>query len=396
MLLRFTSLSFLSAMLAISEFPSPAYGSDCDAPDYPFHTEWNELSANGTRAVYNVGIASLFNHASQQFQYANYTWPSNQTITPLTMATFTGVRREIRGCWRYHSARAVECDPTDVNQFCPPMLGAYFEVQEKNWQELRTRECSYDRFVPAQPDDTKAPAGYYFAWGKQPNHVCNPKYDDYPDVISQSYFDSTIGGILAWDGRLTDSGRFTWDVMAELEVGAENMAERVNKTPSLSWEQRYQYALDFVKSTAPSPDLPWMDDRKCPFTGDGGHIMTPISLLDFRHDTVYNHTCPKAIGGAAPLVSPDFYDLVDQLLIEGGWGYDSALNTIDERYDPCDEAKKQNITRDKFDPNKYYDDVIEWRDENNLPTESDVTACDKDPTPSKGSKKQSKIQEEEL
>merc|ERR1712238_472755 len=123
---------------------------------------------------------------------------------------------------------------------------------------------------------------------------------------------------------------------------------------------------------------------KCPFTGDGGHIMTPISMLDFRHDTtVYNHTCPKAIGGAAPLVSPEFYDLVDHILIEGGWGYDSALITIDERYDPCEEAKKQNITRDKFDPNKYYDDVMEWHDENNLPTEED-------PTPSKACKKQSK------
>mmetsp|Transcript_68795 Transcript_68795/g.76987 ORF Transcript_68795/g.76987 Transcript_68795/m.76987 type:complete len:412 (+) Transcript_68795:73-1308(+) len=396
MMIRFTSFSFLNVMFAISAWSSPeqADASPCDAPNYPFDAEWAELSANDTRAVYNVGIASLFNHASQQFQFAKFNWPSNQTITPLTMTYVSGVRREIRGCWRYHSARAVECDPNDVTQFCPPMLGAYFEVNKGNWKELRKRECGYDKFVPAQPNEDTAPAGYYFAWGEQPDHVCNPAYGGpYPDIISQSYFDSTIGGILAWDGRLTDSGRFTWDVMAELALGPENMAETVEQAPSLSWEQRYQYALDFVRSTAPSPDLPWMDDRKCPFTGDGAHPMTPISMLDFRHDeTVYDNTCPKAIGGAAPLVSQEFHDLVDHILIVGGWGYHGANNTIDERYDPCEEAKKQNITRNKFDPNKYYDDVLEWRNKNSLATEGDVTACDdEDPIPSsKASKKKSK------
>merc|ERR1711862_787483 len=123
-----------------------------------------------------------------------------------------------------------------------------------------------------------------------------------------------------------------------------------------------------------------MNDRKCPFTGDGSHPMTPVSMLDFRHDA-YDGTCPKAVGAAAPIASQEFYDLVDEILIEGGWAYKGGNNTIDERYDPCDEAARINIIRNKFDPNPYYNDVMEWREANNLSTDDEVTACDEDLTP---------------
>lgn len=170
---------------------------------------------------------------------------------------------------------------------------------------------------------------------------------------------------------LTNSGRYTWDVAAELELGPEKMATLVEKAPSLSWDQRYKYAVDFVKSTAPSKDLPWMNDRKCPFTGDGSHPMTPVEMLDYRHNP-YNGTNPKAIGCAAPLVSQAFYNLVDKILIEGGWGYGSAKNNIDERHDPCDEAAKQKHIRDKFDPNEYYEDVKKWHKEIEKPLQEEL------------------------
>lgn len=248
--------------------------------------------------------------------------------------------------------RGVECEK---DEDCRKNT-AYFEVMQDEWEQLRIRECSYDKFVPAEIVDSGAPEGFYFAWGRDPDSTCNPA--PVYDRISQSYWDFIIGGILAWDGMLTDSGRFTWDLEAELKLGEETMATLVHKMPSLSYQVRYDFALEFIKTTQPSNDILWMDDRKCPFTGNAP--ITPASMVDYRYDAFKGKEV-SAIGTAGPLMTQNVYDIIDNLMIEGGFAYGGAKNNIENRTDPCGESERIGIDRSEFASNLYYDDIVEWR-----------------------------------
>ena len=321
-----------------------------------FDAEWATLSANGTRKVYNVGIGSLTSWASIQFSEAGSKFPSNQPIHELKVATVSGIKKELRGCWRYQGMQALTCGPDESEETCPNMPVVYFEVSPKSWRYLRTRECSYDNFVNAKVEDN-SPDGYYFAWGHHAGtQTCS---NQYPALISQSYWDFIIGGILAWDGQLTDSGYYSWDWSAEQAFSEEDMKGLVHNFPSLTYNERYKLAMDWVRSTQPSSDIEWMNDRACPFTGNAP--ITPVELLGYEHDA-FKGTEPLAIGTVSPLVSQDFYDLVDRILIESGWADEGAANAIENRTHRCDEAARQDINRIGFDPNPYYDEIMRWRE----------------------------------
>lgn len=75
---------------------------------------------------------------------------------------------------------------------------------------------------------------------------------------------------MAWDGRLLDTGRYTWDLEAELKLHNNNEVNidgLVTAAPSISLEERREYAVQFVKTTEAS-ELPWYNDRRCPYTGE--------------------------------------------------------------------------------------------------------------------------------
>jgi len=255
----------------------------------------------------------------------------------------------------------LECEDEEPEETCPKMAVAYFKVEWETWKNLRTRECGYDVLLQTDVEDENAPPGYYFAWGDNPDKQCGPP--SYPKFISQSYWDFIIGGIFSWDGQLTESGYYTWDWAAEDALGEEGMADRVHQANSLTYQERYDFALNFIKSTQFSPDFEWMDDRKCPFTNNAP--ITPVAMLDYPQDA-YDDTEPLAIGSVSPLMSKEFYDFVDQLLIDGGWAYEGANNTIDNRTDRCDVAAEQGHKRSNFDPNPHYNDIIDWRTKNNF------------------------------
>ena len=345
----------IALLLAAASSPSAPLALACDRD---FDAEWADLSANGTRKVYNVGIGSLTSWASIQFSQAGSKFPSNQPVKQLKMANVSGVKKELRGCWRYQGMRALQCEPDESEKTCPHMPVVYFEVPPETWRDLRTRECGYDVFVNAKVEDD-SPEGYYFAWGDKPGpKACHTPSYDYPALISQTYWDFIVGGILSWDGQLTDSGYYTWDWSAERAFGEEGMRRLVHNFPSLTYSERYKLAVDWARTTQPSPDIEWMNDRACPFTSN--IPITPVELLHYEHDA-FKGTEPLAIGTVSPLVSQGFYDLVDGILIEAGWADGGAANAIENRTYRCDEAAKQDFDKSGFDPNPYYNEVMGWR-----------------------------------
>lgn len=351
-MVRLASLS-IPLLVMVLFIASPASIRGCERD---FEAEWLTISANNTRGVYNVGIGSLMSWASIQFGNKD-----NKPITSVTKTTVSGIKRELVGCWRYQSMSAFQCEDQDYfDGSCPPMAVAYFEVKEAGWKALRTRECSYDVLVNATVDDKNAPEGYYFTWGNPKDQECDTDGGVYEAVISQSYWDFIIGGIFSWDGQLTGSGFYTWDWTAEKEIGEEEIKGLVAKAPSYTYQERYDFALEFIRSTGSSSDIMWIDDRRCPFTCNAP--MTIVRMLAYDEEA-YSGTDPLAIGSVSPLVSQHFYDLVDELLIEGGWAYSGANNTIDNRPDYCDRAYDDfGITRGNCDPNPYYNDLVEWRE----------------------------------
>jgi len=198
---------------------------------------------------------------------------------------------------------------------------------------------------------------------------------------SQAYWDFMIGGILSWDGQLLDDNMYTWDLESELlayKHGKEassyaSFVASVAKMPSLSLEDRRKMAVNFVRSTANAPNIPWMDDRKCPYTGNS--IITPSTMLNYP-DGVFGgdtRSIPDAVGTVSPIASRTFYELVDEILREARW---TAQNDIDSRSlqdDPCEQIlidgtdeHHLGIAYDRsyqqtWDPNPYYESILKWR-----------------------------------
>lgn len=178
------------------------------------------------------------------------------------------------------------------------------------------------------------------------------------------YFDSVcldfmIGGILAWDGQLRDTNRYTWDLDAELQYGeTDDFTSSVAVLPSMSLEDRRLMAVDFVRSTEFSPTYQWIDDRRCPFTGNA--IITLGVDLAYPESVFGERGTPEAFGTVSPIASNTFYDFVDEILIEGGWEF-GAGDGIHNRTNPCMESGFINRTSEDWSTNLYYSDIMDWR-----------------------------------
>ena len=179
-----------------------------------------------------------------------------------------------------------------------------------------------------------------------------------------------IGGILAWDGQLMDTGRYTWDLDYELSSSSEDMASKVSAIPSMTLEERRLLAVQFVESTQHS-NFDWVNDRACPYTGDS--VVTPVGELAM--EVLATGPQAAAIGSVSPPFSKMFHDYVDAILIEGGWK-NGALNGIHDRIDPC--AQAGFINRSNWDKNFYYEDIQAWRA--NITTTSTSNTTDDKPT----------------
>jgi hypothetical protein len=335
--------------------------------------EWNSISASGTRRVFNLGIGSLFSFSSRQFTSQDSALdPNVQSApqTPLMPQLVNGVIREFSYCWRYVAASGRKCSQQEsTNNKCTTM-GAFFEVLPHDWLSLRAREASYDllQVSPQLPLPDGIPAdAYFFAWGSSVNRVSAAgelltnttcplhAHNVIAPFISQAYWDFIIGGILAWDGQLLDTRRYTWDLDAELSHTEEWMRRRVAVFPKYSYAKRRQIAVDVVRTTAKSgpAGTRWLDDRRCPFTGNSPmtlktNLLYPQSTLD----TIV----AEAIGTVSPLSNDFFRSIVDDILTEGGWDV-SARKALD-----CWSASV-HIPRDSWHMNPYWDDIQRWRTE---------------------------------
>ncbi|EJK49046.1 hypothetical protein THAOC_32115 [Thalassiosira oceanica] len=336
--------------------------------------EWKEMSNNGTRRVFNSGIGSLTSFGGRQYTNSNSEMienPENLTVaTPgLISGVGPGIKRDLTYCLARYAAANVR--PCEEGEGCGPILGFTFEVNNLDeYRSLRRRESSYDRLqvTPRNFQSPLDPDAYYFAWGDNSTVVEKDPRCNYNTFISQSYWDYILGGIMAWDGRLLDTGRYTWDLEAELKLHNNNEVNidgLVTAAPSISLEERREYAVQFVNTTVAS-ELPWYNDRRCPYTGNMN-----IKTGDELFPTVAEQLGGNAGGTISPPSSQVVNDYIDKILRDGGWS-NKAANSIDERAEPCEQSfvRDNNLppARDrtgKFGPvNLYYSDVEIWRKTN--------------------------------
>jgi len=327
--------------------------------------EWLELSESNTRRVFNLGIGSLTSYGSRQYTDSKKNFSNIELVTPTYPAQAVGIRRSFNDCWRYAPMTANICSGDD----CPAVEGAVFEVTEESWPALRDRESSYSivEVTPSLPlPEELPPDATYFAWGENYEYDGDVCYGGkYPPQISQAYWDFIIGGILSWDGRLLDTKRYTWDLDAELEALSKgiDLKSFVHVYPSVgSLEERRQIAIKFVETTEHSTYV-WVDDRKCPFTGNANIILGKD--LEYPEAVFGPNNLPTAFGSVSPIVSQTFYDYVDQILIDGGWEF-GARNSIYDRTNPCPGSDEYiDRTRvNEWEPNPYYEDIVQWNKEN--------------------------------
>mmetsp|Transcript_22142 Transcript_22142/g.50698 ORF Transcript_22142/g.50698 Transcript_22142/m.50698 type:complete len:927 (-) Transcript_22142:148-2928(-) len=336
--------------------------------------EWKEMSNDGTRRVFNSGIGSLTSFGGRQYTNSNSEMienPENLTVaTPgLISGVGPGIKRDLTYCLARYAAANVR--PCEEGEGCGPILGFTFEVNNLDeYRSLRRRESSYDRLqvTPRNFQPPLDPDAYYFAWGDNSTVVEKDPRCNYNTFISQSYWDYILGGIMAWDGRLLDTGRYTWDLEAELKLHNNNEVNidgLVTAAPSISLEERREYAVQFVNTTVAS-ELPWYNDRRCPYTGNMN-----IKTADELFPTVAEQLGGNAGGTISPPSSQVVNDYIDKILRDGGWS-NKAANSIDERAEPCEQSfvRDNNLppARDrtgKFGPvNLYYSDVEIWRKTN--------------------------------
>ncbi|CAB9503369.1 expressed unknown protein [Seminavis robusta] len=346
----------------LAYFPSSSSESDDEDSDDDgyydsFKEEWRTISANSTRRVFNFGVGSLTSYGSRQHTVDPVMPEPPPTIAPAYPDRVHGIVRELGACYHWAAASARPCFP-DRDNCTVPVVGVFFEIYEEEWPRFRDRESNYDllEITPSFPLPRGLdPDAYFFAWGNLSSSgespQCNNKWSPWgKSVVSTAYWDYMIGGLLAWDGQLLDSGRFTWDLIAELDL-LDDMASKAYQVPSIPLAERRRLAVDFVRSTKHSSNLPWVDDRKCPFSGDSN--VTPLSNLS--ENVLATGPTAEAIGTVSPPFSKEFHDYVDAILVEGGWEH-GALNSIHDRIDAC---QKYHGFPDRSDwtRNPYYEDI---------------------------------------
>jgi hypothetical protein len=316
-----------------------------------YKEEWRSISNNGTRRVFNFGIGSLTSYASRQRTVDPSMPDPPPSIAPAFPDKVHGIVRELQTCHHYAAASARPCLRHDSHECHIGVVGVFFEIFEEEWADFRKREHQYDLLEvnPTLPlRNGMDPTAYFFAWGTRGE---TPTCEWDKPVVSTAYWDYVIGGILAWDGQLLDTGRYTWDLVTELEM-LDDMSSVVHQMPSLTLSERRRLAVEFVNSTKHSK-FQWVDDRACPFTGDC--IITPIDNL--APEALATGPTADAIGTVSPPFSDAFHAYVDEILIEGGWEY-GARNSIHDRVDPCSEIDPILIDRYDWDDNPYYDDIV--------------------------------------
>ncbi|CAB9510355.1 expressed unknown protein [Seminavis robusta] len=344
------------ALLACLRLQTVASFDDFYFPDH--EEEWRMMSQNGTRRVFNFGIGSLSSWASRQTTATTSPFDSPPSIAPAFPGAVGGLVREFGieaygACFNWAPATVRPCFP-DFEDCSAPVTGFFFEIFEEEWKSLRDREDIYD-LLEVSPNSPRPegldPDGYYFTWASRTYDPREPACANSPDtLVSQAYWDSIIAGIMAWDGQLLNSGRYTWDLMAELEE-TPGFASKVHQSPSLSLEERRNLAVELVKSTKQSV-LQWVDDRRCPLNGNT--IITPISELStevLEEEPIE----AAAIGTVSPPFSDAFHAFIDEILIEGGWEF-GALNSIHNRMDACTFVDPNG--RGDWTTNLYYDDFV--------------------------------------
>lgn len=311
--------------------------------------EWQEMSQGGTRRVFNFAIGSLLSHGGTQYTL-DKTMPENPPLVHTIVPAFgQGVMREFTYCWRYV---AVAARPCTFNDPCPPIFGAVFEITHEDWDRFRSRESDYD-ILPVEivGGDSVPEGAYTFTWGAviQPGGVSKTCADPkYPPPISQAYWDFMIGGILAWDGQLMPTQRYTWDIVSE-KAEDFDMATRVAVMPSLTLESRLEYAGFLINSTGNPYEYPWKNDRACPYTANS--LVTPKNMLQYPTATIDSIAAP-AIGTAGSFASNQFYDLVDGIMEQAG------LDLADRS--PMDCSESGFIDRSEWTRNPYWDDIQTW------------------------------------
>ena len=353
------------AALLLATVPSVG-GQDLAAGMSPAQ-EWEVISAVGTRRVFNLGIGSLFNFASRQFTMQNKSLDADlqsELVSPSTPQMVSGIVREFSYCWRYIAASARTCTTAETAAGECQSLGAFSEVFEDEYESLREREADYELLpvIPQLPLPSGIPpTSFFFAWGSSRldsdgslQDMSCPMHGHtvIPVFRSQAYWDFIIGGILAWDGQLQSTRRYTWDLDAELTRHEDWMRPRVASFPSLSYAERRRIAVDVVRTTAfTGPEAAWKDDRLCPFTGNA--LMTPTAELRYPQ-AVLDTIDAEAVGTAAPLSTPLLRGVIDEILEEGGWRI-SDREALD-----CSTASAR-IPRDEWDTNPYWDDLRTWQ-----------------------------------
>lgn len=341
-----------------------------------------------------IGIGSLFSWSSQQWSQqkervnengSSYSvFPTTfKPISPNYPAKGIGIKREFEYCWRYAALTANYCAEEED---CDPIYGGVFEVpSEEEYTQLRYRESSYE-ILKVHDIEVEQPfnnaineSGSFFAWGGTPaSRDCKNTTgeNEYEALISQSYFDVILGGILSWDGQMANNKMYTWDLEAELvaiEAGNEDaFYSSVTKAPSLPFDQREKMCMVYLKTTKSALSYEWANDRSCPYSLNP--IITPKDMLNYPETVEFvDGVVPNALGCASPLASKRIYDYIDEILTKSGW---RAKNTIEERVDPC--AKSGSLvsrTSNKWEPNPYYRTFVECR--NNLISNSSIPKIEK-------------------
>lgn len=299
------------------------------------HDEWNFMSQSNTRKVYNFGIGSLFSYASRQ----DPNIPDK--IAALIPSYVDGIVRIFGYCapqlHNFVAASAVSSNEQDSSTF-----GAFFEIKKEQWPAIREREKFYKikQVSPRKPYPKNLEKNaFYFVWGDENEEPCPRNY-----IVSQAYWDFMIGGILSWDGQITDSGRYIWDI--EAEIKRWNIT--VHQWPTISFDDRFQYAVELVKTTHNTHNYKWGNDRLCPFTFNT--LITPKEFLRYP-SYVLDHVKAPAIGTVSPPFSQFYFDLVDKILVKAG------LQLSDRQPIDCNEVEfSRSLLKDL-----YYDELLQWR-----------------------------------
>jgi len=243
-------------------------------------------------------------------------------MSPLHPMKVPGIVREFASCQRYVGLSVRACQEEDEK--CPDIQSFFFEFVGKKDEYVKFREKEAEKnhtvltltLDKSELEQVSLPAtASYVAMGRNDKniHVECPKQigTNRDPFVSLAYWDMILGAILSWDGQLKTK-RYTWLLELEVKESAK-LKNDARHFPSLSFGDRWQLAVEFVRTTSWT-NFSLLDDRRCPFTHET--IITPSYDLD---SNVKNPKNLAVVGSCAPTASPGFHAIVNHLLSEGQW-----------------------------------------------------------------------------